>query len=190
MGQASKGRREKLFGAGRPVPLDREAKLRIATRLRALKRRTVKGKHYGRITGKAVDVALTLLWTFHNAIDGRCFPSYERIAEAAGCCRDTVCEAIKALEACGILTWCNRLVRVVEDGIRRVHRTSNAYRFRDLGSKSEIPPGTTNQGSERASSLCVEGAERQQGGLSRGEWGSTVPRPGGKVRDDVSGGSA
>ena len=40
-------RREKVFGDGRPQPLDREAKLRIMTRARALKQRTEKGKHYG-----------------------------------------------------------------------------------------------------------------------------------------------
>ena len=37
---------------------------------------------------------------FHNSRDGRCFPSYEAIADKAKCCRDTVYEAIKALEAC------------------------------------------------------------------------------------------
>jgi hypothetical protein len=40
-----------------------------------------------------------LLWGFHNAKSGLCFPSYERIAEAAGCARSTVAEALKALEA-------------------------------------------------------------------------------------------
>jgi len=47
-----------------------------------------------------------LLWAFHNARSGLCFPSYEAIAEAAGCARSTVAEAIKALEDAGInLTW-------------------------------------------------------------------------------------
>ena len=36
-----------------------------------------------------------LLWGFHNAKNGLCFPSYEKIAEAAGCARSTVAEAIK-----------------------------------------------------------------------------------------------
>lgn len=42
-----------------------------------------------------------LLWAFHNAKSGVCFPSYERIAEAAGCARSTVAEALKALEDSG-----------------------------------------------------------------------------------------
>ena len=68
--------------------------------------------------------------------------TYERIAEAAHCAVSTVGEAIKALEAAGLMTWVNRLKRVRErcadllgaDGWRwRVMRTSNAYEFRDPG---------------------------------------------------------
>jgi hypothetical protein len=40
-------RREKVFGDGRPLPLDRNAKVRIMTLVRALMRRTEPGKHYG-----------------------------------------------------------------------------------------------------------------------------------------------
>ena len=104
-----------------------------------------------------------LLWGFHNAASGACFPSYEAIAAKAECCRDTVCEAIKALAFAGVLTWVNRIVRerVRERDLFgqwvtrwRVLRTSNAYAFRDpnpatasrLASKSESPPGTVNQG--------------------------------------------
>ena len=38
-------------------------------------------------------------------------PSYEAIAAKAECCRDTVCEAIKALAFAGVLTWVNRISR-------------------------------------------------------------------------------
>ena len=76
-------RREKVFGDGRPQPLDREAKLRIMTRARALKPRTEKGKHYGQLTAKCLDVLEALLWSFHNARSGLCFPSLEKIAEKA-----------------------------------------------------------------------------------------------------------
>jgi hypothetical protein len=48
--------------------------------------------------------------------DGLCFPSYETIAERARCCRDTVYEAIIALEATGIFSWVNRIDRVAERG--------------------------------------------------------------------------
>jgi hypothetical protein len=145
--------REKLFGDGRPVPLDRNAKVRITTLARALMRPIEKGRHYGAITAKAFAVLLALLMGFHNAGTGRCFPSYETIAEAAGCHRDTVAEAIKMLEAAGILTWCNRRARIRIAGVTKVIRVSNSYRFIDPGSgpcqcpgsKSEFPSGTQNQ---------------------------------------------
>ena len=47
-------RREKVFGDGRPLPLDRNAKVRVMTYARALMRRTEKGKHYGAITAKTL----------------------------------------------------------------------------------------------------------------------------------------
>ena len=160
-------RREKLFGAGRPRALDRNAKVRIMHCARALSRRTEKGKAYGAVTAKSLAVLQALLWCFHNAKSGFCFPSYERIAEAAGAARSTVAEAIKALEDAGILSWVNRIKRVIETSrdifgqrIRktRVIRTSNGYHFIDpqplkrpesLGdcSKSDFPSGTRIQDS-------------------------------------------
>jgi AraC-like DNA-binding protein len=151
-------RREKMFGLGRPRALDRNAKVRIMHWARCLSRRTEKGRAYGVVTAKALAVLEALLWAFHNAKSGLCFPSYEKIAEAAGCARSTVAEAIKALEDVGILSWVQRIKRVREpwpdllgdNGWRwRVLRTSNAYNFRDPGSpdrsKSEKPTGTPNQ---------------------------------------------
>jgi hypothetical protein len=155
-------RREKVFGMGRPKALDRNAKARITHYCRALMRRTGQGKHYGAITAKAFAVLQALLWGFHNAKSGLCFPSYDRIAEAAGCNRCTVLAAIRALETAGILTWVNRLKRIREaipglPGIgatkSRVFRTSNAYRFVDPQgagdrgnlAKSELPPETAFQ---------------------------------------------
>jgi hypothetical protein len=95
-----------------------------------------------------------LLWQFHHAPTGRCFPSYERLAEKAGVARSTVAEAIKALEWAGVLTWQNRITRIRErctdlfgrHGWRwRVIRTSNAYVFRDPASKSNQRTGTPDQ---------------------------------------------
>lgn len=156
-------RREKLFGEGRLLPLDRNAKARIMVLARALSHRTEKGRHYGIVSAKFLAVLEALLWSFHNAATGRCFPSYERIAERAHCARSTVYEAIHALEAAGILTWVNRIARIREWGPDlfgrarnriRVIRTSNAYTFVDpkpvvsvdrFSSKSELPTGTPNQ---------------------------------------------
>ena len=76
-------RREKMFGIGRPIPLDRNVKVRIMHWARCLSRRTEPGSAYGQITAKALAVLEALLWAFHNCRSGLCFPSYERIAEAA-----------------------------------------------------------------------------------------------------------
>ncbi len=128
-------RREKLFGPGRPRPMDREAKVRLMTLARALSRKTEARKHYGALTAKALHVLEALLWTFHNAKNGLCFPSIDKIAKAARCSPATVQKALRALEARGLLSWVNRLVRRREHGAAgwrwRVYRTSNAYQLTD-----------------------------------------------------------
>lgn len=154
-------RREKVFGPGRAVPLDRNAKVRVMTLARALSRPTEPGKAYGELSAKFLSVLEALVWGFHNAATGRCYPSYERIAERAGCARSTVYEAIKALERVGLLSWVNRLVRIREIGPDlfgkarnrwRVIRTSNAYVLIDpqarrsrFASKSETRGETADQ---------------------------------------------
>jgi hypothetical protein len=151
-----KARREKLFGEGRSIPLDREAKIRVLHRGKALMKSTEPGKAYGRITAKAFSVLEALLYRFHNSKTGRCFPSYEKIAEIAVCARSTVHEAILMLESAGILTWHQRLIRIRQtistgsdpsgvNSVIRVLRTSNAYRFLGESSKSEKPTETRNQ---------------------------------------------
>jgi hypothetical protein len=119
-------------------------------------------QHKGPITRAFLEVLEALLWGFHNARSGVCFPSYEAIAVSAECNRDTVYEALKALEWAGVLTWQNRIARIqVRERVLfgrwasrwRVIRTSNAYVFRDPqqrpagvpACKSENPSGTRNQ---------------------------------------------
>jgi biotin operon repressor len=109
-----------------------------------------------------MEVLKALLWGFHNAHTGVCFPSYEAIAAKAECARSTVAEAIKALEWAGVLTWQNRITRILvrEHDLFgqwasrwQVIRTSNAYVFRDpkpglpcgFSCKSENPTGTLKQ---------------------------------------------
>src|SRR5271157_244982 len=94
-------RREKMFGDGRPRALDRNAKVRIMHLARCLSRRTEKGRAYGVVTAKTLAVLQALLWSFHNSRSGLCFPSLDRIAEAAGCARSTVQLAMLALEDAG-----------------------------------------------------------------------------------------
>jgi hypothetical protein len=108
------------------------------------------GQHQGPITWAFLRVLKTLLWEFHNSRTGYCFPSYESIAEKAQCCRDTVYEAINALEASGILDWVNRFDKIFIEGSWQVIRVSNAYLFHDPlpcatssgNYKSENPAGT------------------------------------------------
>jgi hypothetical protein len=158
-----RSRREKVFGAGHAVPLDRNAKCRIAAYARAWTARNRQpGQHKGPITRAFLEVLQALLWGFHNSRSGVCFPSYEAIAERAGCARSTVAEALKALEWAGVLTWQHRITRIRERCTDlfgriswrwRVIRTSNAYAFRDRksqlvgvpASKSENPTGTQDQ---------------------------------------------
>lgn len=161
--KARLGRREKVFGHGRGIPLDRNVKARILAYARAWgARHRQPGQHRGPITRTFLEVLETLLWGFHNSRDGRCFPSYEAIAAKAECARSVVAEALKVLELAGVLTWAHRIARIQ---VRerdlfghwasrwRVIRTSNAYVFRDPqprpegvpASKSENRSGTRNQ---------------------------------------------
>ena len=156
-------RREKVFGPGRAVPLDRNAKARIATYARAWSTRNRHPRqHRGPITRAFMEVLKALLWGFHNAHTGVCFPSYEAIADRADCARSMVAEALKVLEVAGVLSWQHRIarIRVRERDLFgqwasrwRVIRTSNAYVFSDPkvavsgvpASKSENQTGTPNQ---------------------------------------------
>src|SRR5262249_32599077 len=123
--------------------------------------KTEPGKHYGLLTGKFVDVLNALLWLIHDGHSGQCNPAYPTIADKAGCAMSTVCEAIKALEQAGLLSWVNRItrIRVRERDLLggwvtswRVVRTSNAYVFSDpkievqagRGSKTENRSGPPN----------------------------------------------
>jgi hypothetical protein len=178
-----------MFGEGRLLPLDRNAKARIMVLAHALMRRNGEGKHYGVLTAKFVAVLGALLWGFHNAKSGRCFPSYERIAEQADCSRASVYSAIHALERAGILTWVNRIVRVREWGPDlfgrarnrwRVIRTSNAYTFNDPqpqarppdSSKSKFQTGTEGQESFSLAPRALDAANSLHQALQR--WGEAV----------------
>ncbi len=92
-------RRQKVFGPGRTVPLDRNAKVRIAAYARAWSaQHRQPGQHRGPITRTFLEVLQALLWGFHNSRSGCCIPGYDSIAAKAGCARSTVAEALKALD--------------------------------------------------------------------------------------------
>ena len=135
-------KREKIFGDAPNHPLDRNGKARLwaaASAYNAASRQP--RQHQGPLTWATLRVLRVLLWRFHGADGGgRCFPSYEKIATSAECCRDSVCVALKALEDAGLLTWVHRLTRIRRreqdlfghlGSVWQVIRTSNGYRFLD-----------------------------------------------------------
>ena len=133
-------RRAKLFTDGRQTPIDRDDRARGMWLAQMARRR-------GEITRAAVDIFRAFLFTFANLEDGRCFPSYERIADAAGCDPRTVGRCLPDLEAAGLITWVNRIKRVRERvaGLGgmwattwRVLRTSNAYDFPSLAKAKPV----------------------------------------------------
>ena len=153
-GAVVRGRREKIFGPGRAVPLDGNAKARIQTYARVWSGRNRRPGQQGPITRAFLEVLEALLWGFHNARTGCCFPSYETIAAKAECGRTTVYEALQVLELAGVLSWQHRLTRIRErctdlfgrNGWRwRVIRTYNAYVFLDPASEFGNRTGTLNQ---------------------------------------------
>ena len=108
--------REKVFGLGSAVPLDRNAK---ATHCRLRARLGSPTPPAGPGEAEPWGAPPWTSWApccgvFHNARSGCCFPSYETIAAKSGCARSTVAEAIKALEFAGVLTWQNRITRIRE----------------------------------------------------------------------------
>jgi hypothetical protein len=164
-------RREKIFGPAPSHPLDGNAKARVWAAAKAYNiANRQRGQHWGPLTRTTMDVLKMLLWRFHGADGGgRCFPSYERIARVAECCRDTVCVAIAALEEAGLLTWVHRLTRIRRrerdllgewGSVWQVLRTSNGYQFFD---PLEREPGrrvwckSENPASPRRSAAGCEG---------------------------------
>jgi hypothetical protein len=124
------------FGDPERRKLDRTQVWRIMASAEALERRTrTKGQHGGLLKAKGLDVLRALLRGFYSYRTGECFPSWDAIAEAAGCCRETVRQKLAVLEQLGIIETVRR--KVVETFISRAHRvrfdvavqTSNSYVF-------------------------------------------------------------
>ncbi len=134
-------KREKIFGLDYGAPLDGNTKARIEVFVWAWSaKHKLPRQHLGPITEKFRAVLNALLWDFHNKRNGRCFPSYEAIADMAKCDRSVVAEAIKMLERTGVMTWVNRLKRDTKrlrggsgqmTTVTKVKTTSNAYLFYD-----------------------------------------------------------
>lgn len=148
-------RREKTFGPGRAIRLDKNARARVVAFARAVLRRSGPGR-----PADTVPVLRALL-SFLGNRTGRCFPSYAAIAARAGCHRDTVCESLKRLEIAKVLRWQHRLYKVRERHVDlfgvaywrwRVLRTSNSYQFNDPKQAANIPTGKDLEDSRSYSS--------------------------------------
>ena len=82
---------------------ERDRGRRFSTAWSALCRRwRASCKAYAVVAFEAPEMLEALLWAFHNPKSG--FPSYDKIAQAAGRARSSVAGALKALESCGILS--------------------------------------------------------------------------------------
>ena len=143
------------------VPLDRNDRARLLAHAEALDRRTrLPGQHGGIIKRTGLAVLRALVLRFQNARSGRCDPSLEALAEAAGCCRATVVEALQRLLAAGLVAWSRRMIRVRERGAVMLRQISNAYTIvmplpartapagQGGGAESRFPPGTITRYSE------------------------------------------
>src|SRR3954465_9307662 len=109
------------FGPPERRKLDRNLVAKILFLAEALDRRTRgKGMHGGLLKAKGLDVLRALLRRFYSYATGECFPSYDAIAEAAGCCRATVAAKLRILEQHGILDTVRR--KVVVSFTSRVYR--------------------------------------------------------------------
>ena len=122
--------------------LDRNARARLIYLAEALDRRTHEpGRHGGDLRRTGLAVLKALLFTFANAITGRCDPSLDTLARMAGVARSTACEALKRVEAAGLVQRVARWRAVAANGGLVVLQLSNSYLFPSAG-EARKPPET------------------------------------------------
>jgi hypothetical protein len=146
-------------------PVDRNDRARLLFIAKA-------ARHRGELTRAAVEIFEALLYAFANLRDGRCIPSYQTIAERAGCVPRTVGRALPDLERLGLIAWAHRLRRVREPvaglpGIGatdwRVMRWSNAYSFPAARLAPAIPAEGHFGSGTRIQNLFPTAPERRKG---------------------------
>jgi DNA-binding MarR family transcriptional regulator len=121
------------------IMLDRNTRARLMFQAEALDRRTHQpGQHGGCLKHAGVRVLRALLFHFANAVTGRCDPSYDALARAAGVARSTVAIALARLEAAGLIVRIRRQAGMT--------RWTNSYAFNvNENSKSGSRPQTTTK---------------------------------------------
>lgn len=111
------------------VTLDRNERIRLMGRFRAISRRSWvakdTGRHRGIITRTAESVFDALMYLTEKY--GRVFPSLEGLAHLAMCCRQSVCTALDDLERLGFITRIRRIRRVMTPLGFKVEQITNAY---------------------------------------------------------------
>ena len=119
-----------MFGPGRAVPLDRNAKVRIAAYARAWSARNRRPRqHNGPITMRLLSVSAGAAVVLPQQPRRPLLPGYERDRRAGRCARSTVAEALKVLEWAGVLTWQHRITR----SPRTLHRPVRPHRLAMAG---------------------------------------------------------
>jgi DNA-binding MarR family transcriptional regulator len=109
-------------------PLDRNQRSRVMFLAEKLDANTHEpGQHGGCLKRSGLQVLRILIFHFHNVHCGRCDPSLETIAKAAGMAKSTVVAALKRLEDAGIIERIRRAQWTMEYGRKRLVQWSNAY---------------------------------------------------------------
>jgi hypothetical protein len=122
-------RRGSSFAEAPLVRIDRNERVRLMTKFRAIARGSWKakspGRHRGAITrtAEAVFEALMYLASKYD----RLFPSLEGLGHLAMCCKQSVVTAIEDLERLGFVTRHRRIRRVPTPLGFKVVQTTNAY---------------------------------------------------------------
>jgi hypothetical protein len=125
-------------------PLDRNERARILFLAEQLERRTKPaGGRNGVLGYVGLAVLKALLLRFHRARDGICTPSYTVLQAATGLCRQSIANALKRLEAAGILHIMRRLVREVIDGVTVCRQGSNLYSVHEPAEHADRLPVRT-----------------------------------------------
>jgi hypothetical protein len=120
--------------------LDKNERARIMFRAEALDRRTHEpGRHGGCLRRTGLAVLKALLFSFANAVTGRCDPSLDTLARMAGVARSTCAAALRRLEAAGLVQRLARWRAVGANGGLIVVRLSNAYLFPMAGAARRPP---------------------------------------------------
>jgi hypothetical protein len=115
------------------VTLDRNERIRLMGKFRALCRRSwvskESGKHRGIITRTAESVFGALLYLTEKY--ARVFPSLEGLAHLAMCCKQSVVTALADLERLGFITRIRRIRRITTPLGFTTRQITNAYRVHE-----------------------------------------------------------